>query len=269
MIKLLSINARWALKLLLFVYNYIMIMKNIFFLFALLPVLTFAQTVNWINDTIYKDGAPYCLLVKISGSEVNSIYSIRTNTNIEVAIAKSDANNRSFFLVTFLASTKTASFPYSLYFGNKLSIAIVENDLIRFNLLNQEGETRFVAIYNNYYNNSNNTGNPNTSYNDQYITIERDRHGMIFVIGENIKQDNKPIGTCKTYSGIDLGEHYETFSYYLSNGMKCAEATITGIGATKCTIITMKDNATHVIEIQNRAAREDEIVKWLSLNYYL
>ncbi len=242
-------------------------MKNIFVLFAFLPILTFAQTVNWINDTVYKDGAPYCLLVKISGSEANSIYSIRTNSNMEVAIAKLDANNRSFFLVTFLASSKTASFPYSTYFGNKISIAIVENDLIRYNMINQEGVTRFCAIYN--YNNSNSTGNPNVPYNDQYITIERDRHGMIFVIGNNIKQDNKPIGTCKTYSGLDQGEHYETFSYYLSNGTKCAEATISGIGSTICTIITMKDNATHVIEIQNRAAREDEIVKWLSLNYYL
>jgi hypothetical protein len=122
--------------------------------------------------------------------------------------------------------------------GKRIAKAVVENDLIKDNAINPEGEKRFLALYPLKVTN---TIMVVGAYNtNMYLITDRDRHGMVMVMSGDITQSNVKIGTCTSTSGAANGTTYTTVSFYLANGTKCAEATFTGASSTNCTIITME-----------------------------
>ncbi|HTL81156.1 MAG TPA: hypothetical protein VL651_05605 [Bacteroidia bacterium] len=231
-----------------------------------------AQKVKWENDTVYKNNAPYCLIKKSGGLEAT--FSIQTLKGTEVAVSAvdkdlKDENGYPYYRVTFLVSKSIADVPNGFNFGNKLAKACVENDIITGDSLNSGGESRFLVLYPQRKSAVQNMDIVNVANNNNYVMVDRDRKGIVTVMGASIKQSNVEIGSCTEKSGAGGGSTYKTVSFYLPTGTKCAEATFTGAAATSCTIVTFKDNGQHVLTIQNMAMKNEEIARWLVDNYYL
>jgi hypothetical protein len=216
---------------------------------------------------------PYGLLIKTGGLE--AVYSIRTLTNVEIAVANfdgdaTDANGREYCRVTFLGSGAIGHVPHSLSMGKTLAQAVVENDLIKDNAVNPEGEKRFLALNPSrlktqptvIVNVSNNTA-------PDYTTAERNRSMMIIEANGQLKQGGVDIGTCTTATSYSEGKGTARIKYFLPNGVQCAEATCDNIGAKTATVTTFKDNRTHTVTIGNSTMKEKEIAEWLSKNFYL
>lgn len=246
-------------------------MKKLLFVALLLPFCAFAQKTKLDKDTIYKGNVPYALLIKTGGLE--AVYSIRTLTNIEIAVAKfdgdaTDASGREYCRVTFMGSGAIGHVPHSLSMGKTLAQAVVENDLIKENAVNPEGEKRFLAL-----NPSRIKTQPtvivNVNTGQDYTTAERNRSMIIFESGGTLTQAGVNIGTCTTTTAYSGGKSTATIKYFLPNGVQCAEATCDNIGAKTATVHTLKDNKTHSVTIGNSALKEKEIAEWLSTNFYL
>lgn len=250
-------------------------MKNLAFLLLFLPVTLFAQKVKWENDTIYKDNTAWAVMTSTGG--LKPAYSLRTLSGTEIAVAKGDEsipkvnqNDPAYLRITFLGDNKFGHMTEAIPVGKRLAKAFVESEVIKDNALNPSGEARFLALYPPR---ANATvilvSSTNVTAGPDYTTVDRNRYGMVQVIGGEVTQSSTKIGTCTTTSGAANGSTYTTISFYLPNGVKCAEATITGAASHTCTIVTMKDMAQHTIDISNLAAKEKEIAEWLAKNYYL
>jgi len=112
-----------------------------------------SRAVTWETDTIYKDNAPYALLLR-KGRSTMKEYSIRTLTNSEIAYAKYDANGQDaggheYYRFTFLGSGAFGHFPLTPKMDKRLSEAVVENELVADGAINPAGERRFLLIYPN------------------------------------------------------------------------------------------------------------------------
>ena len=128
-------------------------MKKIMLSLVLLPYFIYAQKVKWDNDTIYKGDKPYALLIK-NGGFANETFSVRTLSNVEIAVAGDDPaapidpqTKMGYYRVTFLGSGQIAHFPASALVGKRLAKAVAENDLVGESGINAAGETRFLALY--------------------------------------------------------------------------------------------------------------------------
>lgn len=249
-------------------------MKKALILLLLLPGVLCAQKVSVENDTVYKDAVPYCLILK-QGEALSPIYSIRTLTNVEIAVAKSDPSvgtnsaGVAYERITFTGSGAIAHFANGIPFVKRLAKAIVENNLIVDNAINPEGEKRFLALYpSQIKDQATVVVNVNTSGPD-YTTVERNRSAAVMEINGTISQGGTTIGRCTSSDNNSGGKISTTIKYYLQNGVQCATATCDNIGAKTATVVTLKDNRTHTVNITNSAVKEKEIAQWLADNYYL
>jgi hypothetical protein len=252
-------------------------MKKILLFTLLLPALLSAQTVKVDNDTMYKDNVAYGLLVK-TGKGSASVYSIRTLTNTEIAVAKFDRETQKpdgtggSYRFTFLGSGAFGHLTPGFNVPKSLASAVIENNLIVDNALNPEGEKRFLAVYPAQQLQS---GQPTVIVNvtnnnsPDYTTVERNRSMMIIEANGQLRQGGVDIGTCTTTNSCSGGKTTALIKYFLPNGTVCAEATCDNIGAKTATVTTFKDNRTHTVTIGNSAMKEKEIAEWLSKNFYL
>lgn len=246
-------------------------MKKLLSLLFFLPVFLFAQKAEWRNDSIFKDGKAYALMSKSGGLE--ALYSIKSLSGTEIMLVKfdasaKDANGRDYYRVSFLGSGATGHFPSSVNMGKKLAQAVVDNNLIVDNAANPDGEKRFLAVYP-----MRTTGSTviivNNNSNVSYTTVNRSRNAPLFVNNGSIKQSGQVIGSYTSVSNSENGKTRTTITFSLPNGTVIAIATVEGIAANNCTVVTQKDNAAHQVNITNSTVKEKEIAEWLSENLYL
>jgi len=249
-------------------------MKKILFVLLLVSSAATAQVATLEKDTIYKDGKPYGLLTK-TGKMGNTVYSIRSLTNAELAVVKFDEATQAqgatngYHRLTFLGSGAFGHFYPGLNTAKGIAKVVVENDLIKDNAINPEGEKRFLALYPNQIKNQPsvvvnvNNGGPD------YTPVERSRNMPVMEANGTISQGGTNIGTCITSVAYMEGRGTATIKFYLLNGVQCAAATCDNIGAKTATVVTMKDNRSHTVTITNSAVKEKEIAQWLADNYYL
>lgn len=249
-------------------------MKNILLFSLLLPFVLSAQKTKLENDTIYKDDVAYGILLK-TGPALMPTYSIRTLTNTEIAVSKFDeATEKSdgtggYYRFTFLGTGAFGHLYPGLNIGKGLAKVVVENDLIKDNAINPEGEKRFLALYPSQLTTQPTVVvNVNTNGPD-YTTVERNRSMPVFESAGKLTQAGVNIGSCKTSTSYSGGKGIATITYYLPNGVECAQATCENIGAKTATVVTRKDNRSHAVTISNSAMKEKEIAEWLANNYYL
>lgn len=252
-------------------------MKNILLAALLLiPFAISAQTVKFENDTIYKDGKAYGLIIK-TGKMANVTFSVKTLTNVEIAVVKFDEATSStpnatdgYYRFTFMGSGAFGHFhPASMNVGKGIAQVVVENDLIKDNAVNPEGEKRFLVLYPSQLKNQPTViVNVNTNSPD-YTPVQRNKSGSVSAINGQLSQGGVNIGTYSTSDNFSGGKSVSTTTYSLPNGVQCAVATYDNIGAKSATVRTMRDNATHTVTIKNSAMSEDEIANWLSVNGYL
>lgn len=248
--------------------------KTLILLLSLLPFASQAQEVKLENDTIYKDGKAYGLILK-QGKMGNATFSLRTLTNTEIAVAKFDEATKSedgkaggYYRLTFMGSGAFGHFA-GLNTAKTLAKIAVENDLIKDNAVNPEGEKRFLALYPSQLKNQPTViVNVNTNSPD-YTPVERSKMGSVMAINGKLTQGGVDIGTYSSSTSYSGGKGTQTTLYKLPNGVQCASATYDNIGAKSATVRTMRDNQTHTVTIKNSAMSEQEIAEWLSVNGYL
>lgn len=109
-------------------------------------------------------------------------------------------------------------------------------------------------------------GNANIPSANQMV--ERNRNGMIQVIGSVIKQGGVDIGTIQSVSESRAGKIVKTFSIYFLNGALCATAKAEGVTSHDWQLVTVKDSKQQQIaaSIGNDEAL---IIRFLVDNLYL
>lgn len=266
-------------------------MKNLFAI--TLSILLFtglsAQKVDLDKDTITVDGKAYAVLKKTSSGLETPEFSLQTTDGEEVAIAKlstdvvpsNRATNTSgvqahYIHITFLGSGVQASMAYYLSFKKQFAKDVVKCNLFVNGKYDPAGEKKFV-ILNPYKGNQvvvNNTtviinnGGNSGSYSN-YAMIDRNRSAHVYVFGNTVQQDHKNVGKVTVKNEASGGTIVYTYTYFLPDGTRVAEATINGVGGRSVNIVTFKDNNRHSTTIVNKVTAEEEIATFLIANYYL
>lgn len=104
-----------------------------------------------------------------------------------------------------------------------------------------------------------------------FETVKRDTTLPVMVFPGEIRQDSIVIANYTITDGSWEGKLVKTFTFYLPNGVKAAEAMILGISKDACSITTFKDNKMSQIEMDaiNNTARVKLLAGYLIINGYL
>ncbi len=263
-------------------------MKNIFILLAaslITSVLT-AQKVEVKDDKILVDGTEYAILKKTSGGMAeHAEFSLQTLDGEEVALAKvsddkapNDRTNTAanvetpYVHITFLGSGNQASMEYGIGFKKQFAKEVVKCNLFENGKYNAGGEKKFTILNPFKGNQNNNNTNVNVNVNtggNGYNLVQRNRSGMIQVIGDDVMQDNETIGSVEEDSGFNGGKQVKTYTFALPDGTQVAVATVEGINTKTATVVTAKDNRTYTVPITSNYSVEKEIAKFLIGKMYL
>lgn len=227
-------------------------------------------------DTIFSSGAPYAVLHMTKKGLTNN-YTLHTLTGQDVAMIPTECvddparpgTQRCFWSFLFIASGKRGEVPKLI--GTDVAELVVEYDLVKNNAINPAGENKFLLRYPARFTNPN-FGQVNVTINTAqpvtYVTVERNRGGMIRSSGTAIIQDNKTIATFTKGSHSDLGKNTTTIVFLLPDGTRAAEATGEGLNPKTWRVVTMKDNTVHTVNA-TRAQEELDIAQYLSERFYL
>lgn len=275
-------------------------MKNIFILLAvsLITTVLTAQKVEVKDDKILVDGTEYAILKKTSGGMAeHAEFSLQTLDGEEVALAKvsddiapnTSVNTASnvqtrYVHITFLGSENQASMEYGIGFKKQFAKEVVKCNMFEDGKYNAGGEKKFLILNPFKGNqtvivnggggtaviiNNNNGGGNNRGGNNGYNLVQRNRSGMIQVIGDDVMQDNKTIGSVDEDSGFNGGKTVKTYTFSLPDGTQVAVATVEGINTKTATVVTAKDNRTFTLPITSNYSVEKEIAKYLISKFYL
>ena len=243
-------------------------MKNLLLLTALILAVTsvFSQNVTLKNDMAYVDVEPY-ELVQEHKELLISDYELKTLDGSSFLYAKfipAPQGQVSHFELTFLQSGQKAQLRTSLGFLKMLVKYLYRHKVIKDGALNPEGERQFVMIYPKKTSPVASAGSSGSGYN----MVERNRTGMVMVIGTKIRQNQVEVGYLKQEMGFSGAKQIKTVTFYLANGTKAAEAVLEGINPDYARIHTFKDSKTRTIGI-NTFSPSEEIAEYLISNYYL
>ncbi len=257
-------------------------------LIILLKANALAQEVQVKNETILVAGKPYALLKPASKGLIKDL-SLRTLQDKEVALAKAhiielpNSENYVYYVVTFFPSGRQAELEYKLGFAKKLAEQVVQSNLIKENSLNPEGVQRFLQIHNTKpserfknatagipaQNNQEEVWGYVVNPATEYSLPERNRHANVMVIGQEIQQDFKTIGTVKTSEFSKDGTLIRNYRIFGTNKTELAVASLKYLTETTCTLVTLKDNKRHQLEIRNINEAPKEIADYLVSLFYL
>lgn len=109
------------------------------------------------------------------------------------------------------------------------------------------------------------------SIKSSFSPLKRDTSMPVMIFPGKIRQDSVLIAHYTITDGSWEGKLVKTFSFYLPNGVKAAEAMILGISKDACSITTFKDNQMMQVEIDaiNNTARVQQLAGYLVKNGYL
>jgi len=109
------------------------------------------------------------------------------------------------------------------------------------------------------------------SAKESFAPLKRDTTMPVMIFPGKIRQDSVLIANYTITDGSWEGKLVKTFSFYLPNGVKAAEAMILGISKDACSITTFKDNQMTQVEIDaiNNTARVQQLADYLVKNGYL
>lgn len=147
---------------------------------------------------------------KINGGAMSSTISIENMAGKKLIFFKLDKENKdqnglSPFILSFAGmSSVTASFMASIPFKKSIAKEIIDNDLITDGELNEDNVNRYCGA-----SPSKKSKNKNSD-TKSYIPVERNTEAPIFIINNEIKQDNKRIGKYKITTTTNNGKIVKT-----------------------------------------------------------
>ncbi len=227
-------------------------------------------------DTIFNAGIPYAILrdKKVMLATDYTLFSLNGKELVNIPYecivqANNSSNQTCYHVFLFLQSGRRGEIQVGL--GMKVERIVVDYDLVQNNEINPAGENKFLMRYPPKFSGLHqpttvvviNNGNAGT-----YTTVDRNRSGSISLFGTELKQEFKTIGSVTKSTNSSTGIMLYTFSYFLPNGTKIAEATGEGINCKSWRVVTMKDNQSHTITT-TFSQQEEQIAKFLSDSYYL
>jgi hypothetical protein len=238
------------------------------------------KSVLWDMDTVYASGVPYCIIVEMSNGFLQPHnYSVRSLQNQELIYVTYQIyyteSYPDWFQVTKHQGVTTDEYSTIEYYtwsfadnqkvespaDKKVYKMVVENNLIQGNDLNDEEETKFIAL--------------------NAITFSQDREGTdlsrllntkrtsgISIAGDSVMQDKVLIGKVKIVQGNEYGAAIRIMMIYLPDGTMIAEGKSYGSNSVKWMLVTKKDNQMRIITVSANDGILD-VVKYLINGNYL
>jgi hypothetical protein len=234
----------------------------------------------WDYDTVYSNGAPYCLLYKVDkGALTHDDYSVRSLSGQEIIYVKygmwTDYN------APHAPNTSPPTYGYYTYYfpdtkrtaetgTNRPFKELVRNGLIQNGTqVDPDNETKFCALYPPKYSIMVAPPvAPPPSAPPPYIMTNRNRGGGISIFGSNVRQDGADIGTISYADNNVNGHRFKTMTVFLPNGCKVADVSNSDVQPHVWTVITTRDGLQGSISSSNGQDNMD-LVKYLIAGNYL
>lgn len=219
-------------------------------------------------DTLFASGKPYCIMkpVKKVGFAWGE-YSIRPlRINEEVMylnlIGEGPAGSTTYFWdLSFLEHGKKIRFAQE----EDMEDLIVKYDLLNDSALNISGMNKLLLVKGESPINA--SGIKPKTTNAPTLT-ERNRNGMIMVMGNKILQSNVHIGNISSETVTEKGSMFKQMTITFTDGNLVAVAKNGGITDHNWNLTTAKDNETH--SIRSSLGKDDnDVIKYLIDNLYL
>ena len=224
-------------------------------------------------DTIFNAGEPYCLYIvadRMLGNVLEATISSLDGTEAMWLIFKNRAEYEETpgHLVTFSKTGRQAFIPADLV--NTVERKVVHYKLFTNGVFDSTREQQFAVMHPLPLA----VRVPTVNVNIQgtggggYQTVERNRNGLIQVMGTEIRQSGVVVGTVKRSSEATGGAIVNQIQVHLPNGMLVCTAKAVGVNSHSWQVVTAKDNTAHRVEasIGNDA---EKIAKFLIDRLYL
>ena len=223
-------------------------------------------------DTVFNAGEAYCLLKPISkmlGSVLQAeAYALNKQGEVYISFEKADATagiQHNIYRFNFIDAGVKADIPVEMTKN-------IEDYLVQFKIfsasgINESGMKKMVMIHPSAIKptqvNINVSGfvAPNN-------LLERNRNAMIFVMGNEAKQDNQLIATFERKSEAARGTIVQTIQVSNHLGQLVAVATTEGVTSHSWNIITNHDKKWHTVE-SSLGKDEKDIIDYLVKSLYL
>ncbi len=277
-------------------------MKNTTTIICLLLTLflyshySYAQKVEYDDDTVKVDGRPFAIMKKKSAGPMRSDFIVSGLSGTELLYFKSmlrtwmgsgfrfGQGEELYFEAYFIATGNRAELKH--YTGKGFSKLLVDNNLIKGNAIDPESEKRFVQLHNgtlasttpvttsdkapavivNINNNSVNSGENHST--GTTIAAPKSKSPVI-LDGNKIMRDDNVIGkfrqdtTSSTYSQKSI-----IILVYIESGEKVAEASAPITNPQEWSIKILSENKSYNIIYDSPNEREN-LFKWLADKNYL
>jgi virulence-associated protein VapD len=223
-------------------------------------------------DTVFNAGEAYCLLKPISkmlGSVLQAeAYALNKQGEVYVTFEKADATagiQHNIYRFNFIDAGVKADIPVEMTKN-------IEDYLVQFNIfsasgINESGMKKMVMIHPSAIKptqvNINVSGfvAPNN-------LLERNRNAMIFVMGNEVKQDNQLIAIVDRKSEAARGTILQTIQVKNHLGQLVAVATAEGATSHSWNIITNHDKKWHTVQ-SSIGKDENDVISYLVKSLYL
>lgn len=219
-------------------------------------------------DTLFNEGKPYCVFIeeqKMLGSLLRATVKDFNGSEIIWILYKEPTQGQTNgnYEFTFVASKQKAMVAVDLV--NTVDKVIVSYNLFVDGVFDAKAEDKFIQMHpmpkeNNITIKINNDNSPKL--------VERNRNGMVMIMGKDIKQSNVIIGYFTKESTAANGTIINEINIFLPDGQKVARATSSGATSHDWEIATIKDNKLHHVT-GSLGHDEESIVKYLIPLMYL
>ncbi len=265
------------------------------FLTCLFFTTGFAQKVSLKDEVVYKDGMPYCRLVK-QGSNMAPRISVSSLDSPEIELIVAQFNDsKGLYVISFMESGAVAYRKSTIGIAKMFAEDLVYNRVVLNGKVSPQGEQLLLRQYEGTQPRSavlsgidkavsgleeafdDILANPparrkNAEQADsEPETVERSRTGMLLIFGEDIKQDNKKIGSYKTAQKAAEGSLIKVVSFYGYNGEKVAEAVLKGVNSKSARLVILKNNQVVNLPLEDFSdiGQVKEMAQYLVDRYFL
>lgn len=266
------------------------------FLTCLFASSGFAQKVTLKDDVVYKDGAPYCTLLK-QGSSMAPRISISSLDSPEVELIVAQYNNaKDLYVISFLESGAVAYRKPTIGIAKMMAEDLVYNRVFVNGKVSPQGEQLLLRQYEGTAEQNELipglkkavkgiedavsdilTDGPPVKRNDDgdegntYETVERNHTQPVTVAGAEIKQGFVVIGNWSSAETATDGKILRTLTITLPNGQTVAEVTLDAFNPKEARVVVMKNNQVVMLPVKSAISWEQvqKIATYLSGRFLL
>jgi hypothetical protein len=221
----------------------------------------YSQSVTFKKEMALVDEIPYCLLEKTGDITTAPTFILKNLEGKSLMIFKtivvdiiSETNEKEkdiYINVTVIDTEEKFEIAPAINPRKKIIKDLYAHEVLKDGELNAEGLKQYRLIFAENFSEKHKSAPPasrNTDSNkDEYTIVKRNTNAPLFVIGNDIKQDNVLIGTYKSSDKAEGGNIFETIEIYNSTNQLIARGRYPKFGET-VQLITAKDNKSYELK---------------------